>query len=196
MGVAFSNGMPQTVAPNEPTALQALLRQRFNDTGIRVANESTGGRASNLANELDGMDGGGAAEPQRMQQSGATIIIQAHAINDGYGGETPAQYAAYIGQWIQDAQSAGLTPVLEQPSPTCDDDHPHLADYAAAMEAVATTYHVPVIKQYAFVRRLDGWKAHMVGGCLIPNAALDAAKAQQEAEIIAPIIAKIIGGQS
>ncbi|WP_260858726.1 hypothetical protein [Paraburkholderia sp. BCC1885] len=185
-------GMVSMVAPNEPAVLQTLLQAQFNDLGVTVRSGATGGTASSLQNELDGMDGGGQAEPARMIQSGARIAIQAHTLNDNLGGETVDQYAAYLGQWIQDARASGIRPVLEEAAPTCDTDHPRLPIYVSAMDAVAKQYNVPVIAQYAYVQSIPDWQTHMLN-CLIPDAYLDALKAKQELTVIAPLVEAVIG---
>ena len=193
MGSSFGrNGMLTFVTPDEAQSLQALLQTRFNDSGIEVVNLSSGGTSSTLPNELDGMDGGGAAEPQRMRQSGAMIAIQEHAINDNLDGETTNEYAAYLGQWIVDAQASGLTPILEEPGPVCDGNHPRLAQYVQAMNVAAVRYHVPIIQQYDAISSLDGWQSHMLN-CITPDAMLTADKAAREEAIIAPIVDRLIG---
>jgi hypothetical protein len=188
-------GMISIVTPNEPTALQTLLQQQFNDTGITVANDATGGTASSLQNELDGMDGGGVAQPARMIRSAAKVAIEQHTLNDDLGGETLAQYSAYLGQWIQDAQENGIQPVLEEASPVCDGNHPLLPGYVAAMDAAAAAYNVPIINQYAYIESLPNWQAHMLN-CTVPDAYLDGLKAAQEQTVIAPLVKQLIGGQS
>jgi hypothetical protein len=182
-------GFPTFITPSEPTALQTALQKQFNDTGITIADNATGGLASTLANELDGMDGGGVAEPQRMTQAGAKIVIQEHMLNEAATGEDPAQYAAYLGQWIQDARDAGLTPVLDEGSPTCDANHPNMSAYVDAMEATAVKYGTPIIKQYAFVQGFPGWQSHMVD-CVYPDAYLNGLRAQQALAVIAPLVQK------
>lgn len=191
-GIAVSQfGMPTLVTPNEAVQLQSLLQAQFNNTSITVQNVSSGGTSSSLQNELDGMDGLGAAEPQRMAQSGARIVIEEHGLNDDRGGASLSEYSAYLGQWIQDAKSAGLTPVLEEPGPVCDGDHPQLPAYVAAMDAAAVTYNVPIIKTYSLIEGIDGWQAHMLS-CIVPDATLDQLKAQAEQAIIAPLVKTLI----
>lgn len=180
-------GMPTIVSPTEQANLQSALQTKFNDTGITVANAATGGTSSSLQNEMDGMDGGGAAEPQRMIASGASIVIQEHMLNDALGGETVDQYAGYLTQWVEAAKAAGLTPVLEESGPVCDGNHPQLASYVDAMNDVGRRLDVPVIHQYSYIQGIAGWQSHMAG-CLYPDATLLAAKASQEMVVIAPLV--------
>lgn len=179
--------MPSLVTPTEQANLQSALQSQFNDTGITVSNNATGGTSSSLQNEMDGMDGGGAGEPQRMIASGAGIVIQEHMLNDALGGETVDQYSGYLTQWVEDARAAGLTPVLEESGPVCDGNHPQLASYVDAMNDVGRRLSVPVIHQFSHIQGIVGWQAHMTS-CLYPDATLLAAKAQQELAVIAPLV--------
>ncbi|MEX3914903.1 SGNH/GDSL hydrolase family protein [Paraburkholderia sp. BR10872] len=195
MGIGYTSmGMAQPITPNAPAALQALLQKQLSDTGIQVSDLATGGRASSLANLLDGMDGGGAPFAQRLTANPASIVVISYAINDQYGGETPSDFGGYLTQAIQTAQSAGRTVVLEEPSPTCDTDHPRLADYSSAIDAAGKALGVPVIQQFAFVSSIQGWQAHMDASCTVPDAYIDAIKAQQELAVIAPLVRNLIKG--
>lgn len=185
-------GMPSVVTPNQESVLQSALQSQFSDSGISVINSATGGTASSLQNELSGLDGGGASEPQRMTSIGANIVIQAHMLNDALGGETVDQYAAYLEQWAEYARSAGMTPVFEEDSPVCDDDHPQLAAYVDTMNTVGRRLNVSVIHQYAYVQGIANWQSHMIS-CRYPDATLLAAKAQQEMVVIAPLVKAALG---
>jgi hypothetical protein len=113
-------------------------------------------------------------------------------VNDALGGETVDQYAGYLTQWVEDAKSAGLTPVLEESGPVCDGNHPQLASYVDAMNDVGRRLNVPVIHQFAYIQGIAGWEAHMTS-CLYPDATLLAAKAKQELAVIAPIVKTALG---
>ena len=181
------SGLPVGVTPNEPVALQALLQKQFKDSGITVQNNATGGLASSLMNELDGMDGGGPPTPQRLAESPASIVIEEHAVNDALGGETLSDYQGYLAQWILDARAAGKTPILEEPGPVCDGQHPLLPQYVAAIDAAAQQYGVVLIQQYNYISSIQGWQSHMAN-CFYPDAYLDGLRAAQEQLVIAPII--------
>ncbi|MBH9645035.1 hypothetical protein [Burkholderia vietnamiensis] len=100
---------------------------------------------------------------------------------------TVAEYSAYLGQWIQDAESTGLQPVLEEPGPVCDGNHPQLPAYVAAMDAAASQFNIPLIRQYNDIQAIDGWQSHMLG-CTVPDATLDAFRARREQAIIGPLV--------
>jgi hypothetical protein len=184
-------GFPSVVSPNEPAALQSLLQQRFNDTGITVTNRATGGTSSSLYNELRGMDGNGDPFAGRIKLSAASIVIESHTINDALGGETVADYRQYLADWVVAVRAAGKTPVLEESGPVCDSDHPQLAAYVQAMDDAAVAYDVPIIKQYAYISALPDWQSHMAS-CLVPDAYLDNIKAQREADVIGTLVKTLI----
>jgi len=192
-GIAISNyGLMSLTSPDEPQALQSLLQAQFNDTGVTVASYATGGTSSSLANMLAGVDGGGGPFAQRVTQHPGVIVIDNHAINDMYGGETLQDYATDLAAYINAVRAAGKTPVLEEPGPVCDGNHPQLADYVDAMDSVAASYNVPLIRQYAYVQGVAGWQSHMLQ-CFYPDAYLDGLKAHQEQAVIGPLVAKLIG---
>jgi hypothetical protein len=188
-------GMVAMTSPTEPVALQSLLQSEFNDSGVTVANSSSGGTSSSLQNELAGMDGMGQGEPARMIASGAKIAVEAHSINDFLGGETVEQYQTDLVTWIEDAQANGIQPVLQEPSPECDNLNPLQTEYVAAIDSVGQQLNVPVIPIYSYVQGIANWQSHMAN-CEIPDAFLDQLEAQQAQTVIAPLIKTIIGGQS
>jgi hypothetical protein len=191
---AAAIGMMATVTPNEPSDLQSLLQTQFNDTGITVIDHATGGTASSLMNLLDGMDGGGPPFTQRAALSPAVIIIDNHGIGDFYGGESVDDYSGYLAQWISDVRILGKTPVLEEPGPVCDGNHPFLPQYVAAMDAAAALYNVPIIQQYGYIQSISGWCNHMTQG-YYPDAYIDSLKAGQEDAVIASLVKTITEGQ-
>lgn len=193
MGIAGYNYGAPVIIKSAAANLQDALQKQFRDTGIAVQNRATGGRAASLMNLLDGMDGGGAPFAQRLAATQSTIVIVSYALNDAYGGETASDFGGYLAQAIQTIRDAGRRPVLETPSPTCDSDHPRMADYAAAVKSAGATYNVPVIDNYAAILSLTGWRDHMDQTCTLPDEALQAFKAQQELAVIAPLVKTIIG---
>jgi hypothetical protein len=183
------------ISPDEADALQMLLQNEFNDTGITLGNNARGGTASSLMNMLDGMDGSGAPFTAILAEIPAPIVIDNHAVNDALGGETLSDYSGYLEQFIEDVRAAGKIPVLEEPGPVCDGNHPQLGAYVQTMDAAAAQYNVPLIEQYHYIQSITGWCTHMTGG-FYPDAYIDALKAKQEQAVIAPLVQMIIGGQS
>jgi len=188
-------GMVTMTSPTEPAALQPLLQSEFNDSGVTVANTSSGGTSSSLQNELAGMDGMGQGERARMISSGARIAVEAHSINDFLGGETVEEYQADLITWVEDAQANGIQPVLQEPSPVCDGSDPLQPEYVSAIDSVGQQLNVPVIPIYSYVQGLANWQSHMTN-CEIPDAYLDGLEAKQAQAVIAPLVKTIIGGKS
>ena len=187
-------GMVTMTSPTEPAALQSLLQSEFNDSGVTVTNTSSGGTSSSLQNELSGMDGMGQGEPARMIASGAKIAVEAHSINDVYG-ESVEQYQADLITWVEDAQANGIQPVLQEPSPECDNLNPLQPEYVAAIDSVGQQLNVPVIPVYSYAQTVANWQTHMQG-CEIPDAFLDGLEAKLAQATIAPLVQKIIGVKS
>lgn len=183
--------MLSLVTPNEPTDLQASLQSQFSDTGITVADNATGGTASSLKDELAGTDGGGPPTAQRLAATTAMLVIDNHAVNDALGGENVNDYTGFLGQWINAVRGAGKTPILEEPGPVCDGNHPQLGAYVQAMDDVAGQYGVPVIKQYAYIQTVPNWCNHMSAG-FYPDAYIDGLKAAQDLAVIGPLAKDII----
>lgn len=187
--------MASLITPSEPQSLQALLQAQFNDSGIVVVDHATGGTASSLMNLLDGMDGGGPPFTQRIATSPAVIVLDNHGVSDFYGGESVGDYSGYLAQWIADVRAANKIPVLEEPGPVCDGNHPFLAEYVAAMDLTAAQYGVAIVQQYQYISNITGWCSHMAQG-FYPDTYIDALKAKREQTVIGPLVKTIIGGQS
>jgi len=189
MGLTAMNmGMPTMAQTTEPQGAQTLLRAQFGN-GITINNHATGGTASMLVNMMAGMDGGGPPFIQRIATSKAVIVLDNHAINDDLM-QSLGPYADALVQWIQDVRAAGKVPVLEEPNPVCDDNHPHLDNYVATIDNIALAYNVPVVKQYDYILGLPNWQSHM-SGCLLPDEWLLNVKAQRQAAVLATVIQQL-----
>ena len=193
-GIAINAyGMPSLVTPNEPQALQMALQSAFNDSGVTVLNLASGGTSSSLQNMLAGVDGGGNPFAQRVTEHPGVIVVDNHGINDALGGETLQDYTTDLAKFINDVRAVGKIPILEEPGPVCDGNHPQLASYVQAMDSVASSYGVALIQQYTYIQGISGWCDHMTGG-FYPDAYIDGLKAQQELAIIGPLIKGLTGG--
>jgi len=178
---------------SETVQSQALLRAQSGD-GITIINRATGGRSSSLKNQMNGMDGNGAPFADRIKTSAASIVIDNHAMNDALGGETLDEYRQYLAQWVTAVRAAGKTPVLEEPNPVCDGDHPRLAAYVAAMNDAAVQFSVPLVKQYDYIQTLPNWQSHM-SGCLYPDEWMLQVKGQRQAEVLRPIVVHLLSAE-
>jgi hypothetical protein len=190
LGVTSNNNGFVTISQqSEPADTQALLRAQFGD-GITIVNHAEGGRASTLVNMMNGVDGGGPPFAQRMLTSKADIVLVNHAINDDLS-QSLAPYADALVAWVQAVRAAGKIAVLEEPNPVCDANHPHLENYVSTMDGIATQYNVPIVKQFDYIQTLPNWQTHL-SACLYPDEWLLHIKAQQEANVLAPIVQQLI----
>ncbi len=170
---------------SEPMGTQALLRAQFG-VGVTVVNKAMGGTASSLVNMMKGVDGGGPPFAERIKASNADIVLMNHAINDNLL-QSLGPYTDALIAWIQAVRDAGKIPVLEEPNPVCDGNHPWLENYVSVMNNVAETYKVPVVRQYSYVQGLPNWQSHMES-CFYPDEWMLQIKAQRQAEGLASIV--------
>jgi hypothetical protein len=108
-------------------------------------------------------------------------------MNDALGGETIDDYRSWLVQWVAAVRAAGKLPVLEEPNPVCDDNHPQLDQYVAAMDDVATQMKVPLVQQYQQILALPNWQSHFNAG-FYPDAYIQSIKAQQESAVLSAIV--------
>jgi hypothetical protein len=190
-GMTSMMGFP--TAQTEPNDSQAILRAQFGD-GITLQNLATGGTSSTLVNEMAGLDGMGAPFAQRILASKANIVLDNHAINDDLV-QSLAPYSDALVAWISAVRAAGKTPILEEPNPVCDGNHPYLDNYVSVMDSVAAQYNVPVVPQYQQILALPNWCSHFTAG-FYPDAYIQALKAQNQATALAPLVQSLIGSGS
>lgn len=190
MGLQESNGWYTTLTSTEPDQSTTLLQTEFSDSGISVVDLASGGTASSLPNLLAGDDGSGPPLATRLSGSNAKFVIEEHGMNEAYEGVDA--YNAALSQWLQTVRNAGMTPILEEPSPSCDPNEINLPQYVAAMDAFAAANNVTLISQYAAIEALPDWTSHL-GDCRYPDAYLTAFRAQREAAALAPLVKTALG---
>jgi hypothetical protein len=149
-----------------------------------------GGTASTVVNMIAGVDGGGPPFAQRMTTSKAQIVLDGHGVEDDLG-QSLAPYADALVAFIQDVRAAGKTPVLEEPGPVCDDQHPNLANYVSVMDGVAQQYNVPIVAQYNALLAIPNYCSHLTAG-IYPDDYVLAQRAQREAQTLIPIAQALI----
>jgi hypothetical protein len=172
---------------SEPADTQTLLKAQF--PGVTVVNHASGGTSSTLVNEMAGVDGMGAPFAQRIMASKADIVLDNHAVNDDLS-QSLAPYSDALVAWITAVRAAGKVPVLEEPNPVCDGNHPYLENYVSSMDNIAAQYNVPVVAQYAYLQTIPNYCSHLSAG-LYPDASIYALKAQRQAAALAPIVQKL-----
>jgi hypothetical protein len=185
--------MPPIFLPNpqnEPADTQAALRDQLSDSAITVNNLAEGGTASTVVNMIAGVDGGGPQFAQRMTTSKAQIVLDGHGVEDDRN-QSLAPYADALVAFIQDVRAAGKIPVLEEPAPVCDDQHPNLANYVSVMDGVAQQYDVPIVKQYNALLAIPNYCSHLTSG-IYPDDYVLAQRAQHEAAALQPIVKSLM----
>lgn len=175
---------------SETVQSQALLQAKLNNTAITISNRASGGTASSLVNMMKGVDGGGPPFAERIKGSKAQIVLMNHAINDNLM-QSLGPYTDALIEWIKVVREAGKIPVLEEPNPVCDGDHPWLENYVSVMNNIAEAYKVPVIRQYDHIQALPNWQSHM-GSCFYPDEWMLQIKAQRQAEVLGPILTRLV----
>lgn len=178
---------------SETVQSQALLQAQLNDTAITITNKAMGGTASSLFNMMKGVDGGGPPFAERIKASKARIVLMNHAINDNLM-QSLAPYTDAMIDWIKAVRDAGKIPVLEEPNPVCDGNHPWLENYVSTMSSIAQAYNVPLVRQYDAILALPNWQSHM-GSCFYPDEWMLQIKAQRQAEVLAPIVARLMNNR-
>lgn len=169
---------------SEPLDTQTLLQAQF--PGVTVSNHATGGTSSTLVNEMNGVDGNGAPFAQRIMLSKADIVLDNHAINDDLY-QSLAPYSDALVAWVAAVRAAGKIPVLEEPNPVCDGNHPYLENYVSVMDNIAAQYNVPIISQYAYLQTVPNYCSHLNAG-FYPDESILALKAQRQAAALAPLV--------
>lgn len=177
---------------NEPADTQTILQDQLSDPAIAVSNLAEGGTASTVVNMIAGVDGGGPPFAQRMPTSTAQIVLDGHGVEDDLN-QSLGPYSDALIAFVQDVRAAGKVAVLEEPGPTCDTQHPNLANYAATMDAIAVQYNVPLVTQYNELLAIPNLCSHMNG--IYPDDYVLQQRAQREAAVLAPLVQTIIGSE-
>lgn len=100
---------------------------------------------------VDGQYAGAALETFAADVADADVITGNWGINDAKQMDGPEVYRANLNAMIDEARSQGKLFILETPNPTTVEGHWSLADFVAAMRAVAKDRGVPLIDQYRFL---------------------------------------------
>lgn len=175
---------------SEPADVQAILRDQLSTDQVTVSNLAEGGTASTIVNMMNGIDGGGPPFAQRVLTSRAQIVIDSHAVNDDLG-QSLGPYTDALIAFVQSVRAAGKVAVLEEPNPTCDDQHPNFQNYVSTVDGVAAQYNVPLVSQYTDLLAVPNLCSHFTAG-IYPDDTILAMKAQREAAVLLPIVQSLM----
>jgi lysophospholipase L1-like esterase len=159
--------------------------------GVTVVNQ--GVSASTLGELMAGTAPYTTSFTQQLAQSNAKIVLENFGMNDVLPGvgESPEAFRQLLIEWVTDAINAGEVPILEEPSPSCDPQRANLGEYVQQIDDVAAQMNVPLIQQYTYIQSLPNWQGYLAD-CIHPSPALYAIKAQREAVVISPLVAKLL----
>jgi len=167
-----------------PTVMQNLLQQKFGAT-VTVQNNGVPGTIINQ--DLNGSSIAPLAT--RLAASAAIPVLENFGLNDAVK-SSPAQFRIDLNAWIDTVQAMGKIPVLEEPNPT-GFASPALDAIVAVIDDVSHQRGVALVRQYDYIQTLPNWQTMLTDG-VHPNDQLYAIKAQREAEVLAPIVAKLM----
>lgn len=175
---------------NAPFYLQQDLEGIYG-AGVTVSDQGVGGKT--LGELIAGTDGVHPTWAQQMAQSKAQIVIENHGLNDAYPAinESADQFRADLVEFVSTARQYGKTPVLEEPNPSCDPLRSNLNEYVQKIDDVSAQMGVPLVQQYAYIQSLPSWQSYLAD-CIHPNPAMYQIKAQREAVVLSPLVAKLL----
>ncbi len=178
--------------------LQAKLQTQLG-VGVTVVANAVPGSTLEQA-----LAGGNSAYQQSLAQVLAAhpeykIVLSNYGINDRIT-VTPEQFRQELIEFITTVQSAGKTPVLEEPNPICDPAQPpaeniELANpgstspvilpYVLQIDSVAVAYNIPLVQTYFLDKFLTNWCALLSDGEVHPGPELAKAEAGNRAIVVA-----------
>lgn len=143
-----------------------------------------------LANLITGTDGKHLPWQQQMASSKAQVVVLNHGLNDAKNGigESTEEYRVLLGQFVTMARWSGKIPVFDEPNPSCDPLRAKLPEYVAVMQDVAKSMQVPIALQYAPISAMPNWQSYVAKGCVHPNTALYAIKAERLMAVMGPVV--------
>lgn len=193
-GDTHINGVSMQANPTAPQALQSTLQSMLGPRyQVTVIND--GVRRANACWRIDGLGVYSKKLADDLVRSPAQVVIENFGINDSNAAvapETPDQYLACLGAFIDIVRAAGKTPVLEEPNPVDGVSYAEaLTDYVEMIHVAAKSKGVTVIEQYGYIKSMPNWPALLSDG-VHPSQALYYLKAQREADYLAPMLRSML----
>lgn len=178
--------------PNNPPALlEKALQERF---GNSITVQNHGHPGAMIGDRMNGVNGYTQTYTQEIATNKADIVIVNFALNDAHKSalEPVEQYKAFLIDFVQQSQAAGRIVVLEEPNPI---DFPinvsTIPRYVDAMNEVAKEMGIAIVHQYDHISAMPNWKSLLIDG-IHPTDELYRIKAQRQAEVIGPIVGKLL----
>lgn len=197
LGITCSDGHCGPQAHNAVTYLQDELRARYGDR-VQVTNYGVGGTtATQLRDGTGGRRTGpttGLPWQERLAVSPAQIVLINYGINEVMRNQTPEQFYTAETTLVKTARALGKQPVLQTANPMPDNRlNARLAAMVAMTRRVAVEQQVPLVDQFAYVSSLPDWKTLMSDGAH-PKPELYRLKAQQDFQVVEPLVQRLLDG--
>ncbi len=176
---------------NPPALLEKALQAKFGKT-ITVQNHGHPGAM--IGDRMNGVNGYTLTYAQEVSTNKADIVIVNFALNDAHKSalEPVDQYKAYLIDFVAQSRAAGRVVVLEEPNPIdFQINASTIPKYVEAMNEVARELNVPIVHQYHHISAMPNWKALLIDG-IHPTDELYWIKAHRQAEVIEPIVARLL----
>jgi hypothetical protein len=137
---------------------------------------------------------------QYLSTDTSQIFLENMGINDE-AKESQSVFRQALVDFVTQTRQAGKVPVLEEPNPLCNPNEPPannvealdlggqtIAAWVDIIDQVGAQMGVPVVHQYTLIKALPNWCAMMSDGWGHPTVALYAIKAQNDADVLGPIV--------
>ncbi|MGF6569231.1 acyl-CoA thioesterase-1 [Paraburkholderia sp. GAS333] len=197
LGITCSNGHCGPQPQNAVSYLQDELQARHG-AQVRVTNDGVGGTTATQLRDGTGNRRAGPTAglpwPQRLAASPAQIVLINYGINEVMQNQTPEQFYATQTSLVKTALALGKQPVLQTSNPMPDNRlNARLAAMVAMTRRVAIEQKVPLVDQFAYVSSLPDWKTLMSDGAH-PKPDLYRLKAEQDFEVVEPLVRRLLDG--
>jgi lysophospholipase L1-like esterase len=177
--------------------LEADLQAQLGTSVTVVEDDQLGTTMADLLNGAQGFQ----PFATYLQTDKSPIVVENFGINDRLQGFTAAQFQQNLNRFIALAQAAGKTVVLEEPNPICVQgtadqeqvfsDGQTIQEFVSIVDNTAQAYGLALIKQYDQIKAMPGFCKLMSDGWVHPTAALYQVKAQNQANVLIPLIRKL-----
>ncbi|WP_409076935.1 SGNH/GDSL hydrolase family protein [Paraburkholderia sp. FT54] len=199
LGITCRDGHCGPQALNAVSYLQDELQARHGEQ-VRVTNYGVG---NTMATQLRDGTGNRRAGPtaglpwrERLAASPAQIVLINYGINEVMQNQTPEQFYAAETTLVKTARALGKQPVLQTANPMPDNRlNARLAAMAAMTRRVAAEQQVPLVDQFAYISALPDWKTLMSDGAH-PKPDLYRLKAEQDFQVVEPLVRRLLNGTS
>jgi lysophospholipase L1-like esterase len=197
LGITCSDGHCGAQAQNAVAYLQDELQSHYGER-VHVTNYGVGGTMASQLRDGTGNrrsgPGAGLPWPERLAASSAQIVLINYGINEVMQNQTPEQFYAAETTLVKTARALGKKPVLQTSNPMPDNRlNARLATMVAMTRRVAAEQQVPLVDQFAYISNLPDWKTLMSDGAH-PKPGLYRLKAEQDFEVVDPLVRRLLGG--